>query len=123
MIFIKNINYVFIKLLIILFLLSVFSYVFYFSLNNIINYWTYSEIHINYSLGFSKRGLLGSMMLYLETIGFPKNIFFSLTFYLVTLCNIFLFLNLINKFKKNHIFFYIFFALNPALLLFTHLAL
>jgi hypothetical protein len=59
------------------------------------------------------------MMLYLESIGFPKNIFFSLTFYLVTLCNIFLFLNLINKFKKNHIFFYIFFALNPALLLFS----
>ena len=120
MTFIKNIDYIFfIKLLISLFLLSVFSYVFYFSLNNIINYWTYSEIHINYSLGFSKRGLLGSMMLYLESIGFPKNIFFSLTFYLVTLCNIFLFLNLINKFKKNHIFFYIFFALNPALLLFS----
>ena len=120
MIFIKNINYIFfIKLLIGLFLLSVFSYVFYFSLNNIINYWTYSEIHINYSLGFSKRGLLGNMMLYLDSIGFPKNIFFSLTFYLVTLCNIFLFLNLINKFKKNHIFFYIFFALNPALLLFS----
>jgi hypothetical protein len=59
------------------------------------------------------------MMLYLDSIGFPKNIFFSLTFYLVTLCNIFLFLNLINKFKKNHIFFYIFFALNPALLLFS----
>jgi len=110
MIFIKNINYIFfIKLLISLFLLSVFSYVFYFSLNNIINYWTYSEIHINYSLGFSKRGLLGSMMLYLESIGFPKNIFFSLTFYLVTLCNIFLFLNLINKFKKkSYIFLHIF---------------
>ena len=113
-------NYTFsIKLIIILYLLSVFTYVFYFSLTNIINAWTYSEIHINYSLGFSKRGLLGSIMLFLEEIGLSKKIFFSTIFYLATLCNIFLFLNLINRFKKNHIFIYIFFALNPALLLFS----
>ena len=109
----------FTKTTITLFLLSVFSYVFYFSLTNIVNYWTYSEIHINYSLGFSKRGLLGTIMLYLESIGIQKNIFFSATFYLITLCNIFLFLNLINRFKKNNLLFYIFFALNPALLLFS----
>jgi len=116
----NNINSIFFtKLIIAIFLISVFSYVFYFSLNNIVNYWTYSEIHINYSLGFTKRGLLGSIMLYLESIGISKNIFFSLIFYLLTLCNIYLFLNLINRFKKNHLFFYIFFSLNPALLLFS----
>ena len=116
----KRINFFFlIKLIITLFLVSVFTYVFYFSLTNIINYWTYSEIHINYQLGFTKRGLLGSIMLYLESIGIPKNIFFSITFYLITLCNIFLFLNLINRFKKNNLFLYIFFSLNPALLLFS----
>jgi hypothetical protein len=58
-------------------------------------------------------------MLYLESIGISKNIFFSFIFYLLTLCNIYLFLNLINRFKKNHLFFYIFFSLNPALLLFS----
>ena len=58
-------------------------------------------------------------MLYLESMGVPKNIFFSIIFYLITLCNIFLFLNLLNRFIKNHIFFYIFFALNPALILFS----
>ena len=116
----NNINSIFFtKLIIAIFLISVFSYVFYFSLNNIVNYWTYSEIHINYSLGFTKRGLLGSIMLYLESIGISKNIFFSFIFYLLTLCNIYLFLNLINRFKKNHLFFYIFFSLNPALLLFS----
>ena len=116
----KNINPIFFtKLIIAIFLISVFSYVFYFSLINIVNYWTYSEIHINYSLGFTKRGLLGSIMLYLESIGISKNIFFSFIFYLLTLCNIYLFLNLINRFKKNHLFFYIFFSLNPALLLFS----
>jgi len=107
------------KLLIALFLLSIFSYVFYFSLKNIINYWTFTEIHINYSLGFSKRGLLGSIMLYLESIGIQKKIFFSTLFYLVTICNIFLFLNLLNRLAKNHIIIYIFFALNPALILFS----
>jgi hypothetical protein len=116
----KKINYIiFTKLTVLLFLLSVFSYTFYFSLTNIINYWTYSEIHINYSLGFTKRGLLGSIMLFLENAGLSKKIFFSSVFYLTTICNIFLLLNLINRFKKNHIFVYIFFALNPALLLFS----
>ena len=115
-----KINHIFlIKFIIALFLLSVFSYAFYFSLKNIINYWTYSEIHINYSLGFSKRGLLGSLMFFFENVGLSKKIFFSSIFYLATLCNIFLFLNLINRFKKNNFFFYIFFALNPSLLLFS----
>lgn len=116
----NNIKYInFIKVLIYLFLISVFTYTFYFSLTNIINYWTYSEIHINYSLGFSKRGLLGSIMLYLEYYGLSKRFFFSIIFYLSTLFNIFLFLSIINRFKKNHICVYIFFALNPALLLFS----
>ena len=116
----NNIKYInFIKVLISLFLISVFTNTFYFSLTNIINYWTYSEIHINYSLGFSKRGLLGSIMLYLENYGLSKRFFFSTIFFLTTLFNIFLFLSLINRFKKNHICVYIFFALNPALLLFS----
>ena len=84
---------IFIKLIVILFLFLVFSYVYYFSLTNIINYWTYSEIHINYGLGFVKRGLLGSIMLYLESIGLSKNIFFASIFYLITILNIILFLN------------------------------
>ena len=58
-------------------------------------------------------------MLFLENAGLSKKIFFSSVFYLTTICNIFLLLNLINRFKKNHIFVYIFFALNPALLLFS----
>jgi len=113
-----NFNF-FTRLSIIIFLLSIFSYVFYFSLNNIINAWTFTEIHINYSLGFAKRGLLGTLMLYAESFGIAKNIFFSLVFYLVTLCNIFLFLRLLNSLAKNHIIIYIFLALHPALILFS----
>jgi hypothetical protein len=58
-------------------------------------------------------------MLYLESIGLSKNIFFASIFYLITLLNIFLFLNLINKYYKKNIFLYVFFALNPSLLLFS----
>lgn len=115
-----NINYkLSIKIVLFFILISIFTYTFYFSLTNIINYWSFTEFHINYNLGFSKRGLLGSLMLWLENLGIPKNIFFSTTFYLITLSNIFLFLNLLNRFKKNHLLFYIFFSLNPALLLFS----
>lgn len=115
-----NLNYNYsIKVLIYLFLLSIFSYIYYFSLNNIINYWTFSEIHINYSLGFVKRGLLGSLMLWFEGFGLSKKIFFSTIFYIFNISNILLFLSLLNRDKKNQIYLFIFFALNPALLLFS----
>ena len=84
-----NLNFCF-KILIYAFLLSVFSYVYYFSLNNIVNYWSYSEIHINYNLGFAKRGLLGTIMLFLEENGLEKNIFYSTLFYIFNLLNILL---------------------------------
>jgi len=58
-------------------------------------------------------------MLALEVIGISKNIFFSSIFYLMSFFNIFLFFYLINIFKKNNFFFFVFFSLNPALLLFS----
>lgn len=113
-----NLNFC-LKILIYAFLLSIFSYVYYFSLNNIVNYWTYSEIHINYNLGFAKRGFLGTIMLYLEENGLEKNIFFSTLFYIFNLLNILLFLKLLNRYNDDKILLFAFFALNPALLLFS----
>ena len=113
-----NLNFCF-KILIYAFLLSVFSYVYYFSLNNIVNYWSYSEIHINYNLGFAKRGLLGTIMLFLEENGLEKNIFYSTLFYIFNLLNILLFLKLLNRYNSDKILLFAFFALNPALLLFS----
>ena len=113
-----NLNFCF-KISIYVFLLSIFSYVYYFSLNNIVNYWTYSEIHINYNLGFAKRGFLGTIMLYLEENGLEKNIFFSTLFYIFNLLNILLFLKLLNRYNSDKILLFAFFALNPALLLFS----
>ena len=48
------------------FVLSLFTYLFYLSTQYIINFWTFSQAHINYSDGFVKRGLFGTIALYLE---------------------------------------------------------
>ena len=99
--------------------LAVFTSVYIFSLFKIINVWTYTESHINYSEGLVRRGLFGSIMIasnkYLHV---PIKYFFSSFFYLFTLINIFIFFLLIKQYSKNFIVF-TFLALNPALILFS----
>ena len=60
-----------------LFVLSIFSYLFYISTNYIVNFWTFSQSHLNYSGGFVKRGLFGTVSIFLED---NFNIKTSLTF-------------------------------------------
>ena len=48
------------------FVLSLFLYLFYLSTQYIINFWTFSQAHINYSDGFVKRGLFGTIALLME---------------------------------------------------------
>ena len=71
----KNIN-----LFSFIFYLLIFTYIYYFSLNNIINFWTYNELHINYSAGFIPRGFIGTIMLKLDALGFDKRLFYSSLF-------------------------------------------
>ncbi len=109
----KNIN-----LISFLFYFLIFTYVYIFSLNNIINLWTFNELHINYSAGFLPRGLIGTIMLKLDSLGLEKRIFFSSLFYIFTILNFLLFLNILKiKFKSALIF--IFFVLNPSFILFN----
>ena len=89
-IFNKNIN-----LISFLFYFLIFTYVYVFSLNNIINLWTFNELHINYSAGFLPRGLIGTIMLKLDSLGFEKRIFFSSLFYTFTILNFVLFINIL----------------------------
>ncbi len=109
----KNIN-----LISFLFYFSIFTYVYIFSLDNIINLWTFNELHINYSEGFLPRGLIGTIMLKLDSLGFEKRIFFSSLFYIFTILNFVLFLNIL-KIKFNNILIFIFFVLNPSFILFN----
>jgi hypothetical protein len=96
----------------------IFGSIFFLSLSYIINLWTYSEIHINYSQGFIRRGFLGQVMIILTDLGLPKKIFFSLLFFTFSIINCFIFLKIIkNKIKS--IWIIIFFSFNPALIIFT----
>jgi hypothetical protein len=99
-------------------ILSVFTFIFFFSVTRVINIWTYTEAHINYSEGFINRGLFGSLMLFSKKYFLIQTkYFYSAFFYFFSLINIIFFFYLIKQYQKNFIIF-IFLALNPALILF-----
>ena len=100
------------------FYISIFTYIFIFSLNNIINFWTYNELHINYSAGFVPRGFIGTIMLKLNSLGIEKNFFYSSLFYTFSIINIYLFLKIL-KLKFKNILIFIFFVFNPSFILFS----
>ena len=102
-----------------LFVIILFTYLFYLSTTYIINFWTYSQAHINYSAGFVKRGMFGTIALLLENnykIKFVNT--FNIFFIFFYLANIILFFLIIKQYSK---FFYIFIflALSPTLILFS----
>ena len=109
----KNIN-----LFSFIFYLLIFTYIYYFSLNNIINFWTYNELHINYSAGFIPRGFIGTIMLKLDALGFDKRFFYSSLFYIFSIINFYLFLKIL-KLKINSLLIFIFFVFNPTFILFN----
>ena len=101
------------------FVLSLFLYLFFLSTQYIINYWTFSQAHINYSDGFVKRGLFGTLAIFLENkfkIRFVNtfNLFF-ISFYLL---NVILYFIIIKKYINNHLLL-IFLALSPTLIIFS----
>lgn len=100
-------------------LISIFTFIYIFSLFRIINLWTFTEAHINYFNGFINRGLFGTLMLLSNKYLFiPIKFFYSSFFYLFSILNITIFFLLIKKFKKNYLIL-TFLTLNPALLLFS----
>ncbi len=102
-----------------LFVIILFTYLFYLSTSYIINFWTYSQAHINYSDGFVKRGLFGSIALLLESnfnIKFVST--FNIFFIIIYLSNILLFFLIIKQYSKFN-FIFLFLALSPTLILFS----
>ncbi|WP_440653708.1 hypothetical protein [Candidatus Pelagibacter sp. HIMB1506] len=101
------------------FVLSLFIYLFYLSTQYIINFWTFSQAHINYSDGFVKRGLFGTFAIYLENklqIEFINT--FNLFFIFFYLINIILYFLIIRKYIKYNLIL-IFLALSPTLIIFS----
>ena len=106
-------------LIILFYILVTYTSVYIFSLFKVINVWTYTEAHINYSEGLVRRGLFGTIMIASNKyLHIQIKYFFSSFFFLFTLINIFIFFALIKEYSKNFIIF-TFLALNPALILFS----
>ena len=80
------------------FVLSLFSYVYYLSLNFIINYWVFSQAHINFFEGYVKRGVFGSIMIFLENyLHIEASYTFSIFFIIFNTINIILFFKIIKQ--------------------------
>ena len=102
-----------------LFVITLFTYLFYLSTQYIINFWTYSQAHINYSDGFVKRGMFGTIALLLENNFNIKFINTFNTFFIIFyLANIIFFFLIIKQYSK-FFFIFIFLALSPTLILFS----
>ena len=99
-------------------IISIFTFIYAFSLKNIINLWTYSEVHLNYSQGFIRRGLFGEILFFLNSFGIKSNISFSTIFYLFHIINAFLFLKILNKITNNY-WYRFYFIFNPAFIFFS----
>lgn len=102
-----------------LFILSLFSYLFYISISYIINFWTFSQSHLNYSGGFVKRGLFGTIIIFFEdNFNIKTSLSFSYFFIFFYLLSILFYLHIIKEYISNKILF-TFLLLSPTLMMFS----
>ena len=79
----------------------------------------YNELFVNYSNGFVRRGLLGSILINIyQTFNIHPNVVIGFTFLTLYSLNILITLHLLKKYK-NFSLIYIFILLNPTLILFN----
>ena len=100
-------------------LYSALFFLFYFSFKTIIHHYSYSQLFINYSAGFVKDGLFGELIFNLKDLFYFEYIFsINLIFLILYIINFFIILTILTPLNSFSKLFFIFFALNPALLLF-----
>lgn len=79
----------------------------------------YNELFVNYSNGFVRRGLFGSILINIyQTFNINPNAVIGLTFLTIYSLNILIVLNLLKKYR-DFVLIYIFILLNPSLILFN----
>tara|TARA_B110000971_G_C20013766_1_gene502881 strand:- start:928 stop:2211 length:1284 start_codon:yes stop_codon:yes gene_type:complete len=82
------------------------------------NKWAYSNLLINYSAGFVRRGLFGEIFINIHDVFNVSSLYFFTTiFFIAYFLQIFFFYKILEKYK-NYKFFLTFVILSPALLLF-----
>jgi hypothetical protein len=95
-----------------------FVSIFILSYLKVINFWSFSQAHVNYFEGYVRRGLFGTIMLSSENFfGISTRFFFSSFFVIFYTINILLFLKLAAQYKDNKILIF-FIIFNPTLVLF-----
>jgi hypothetical protein len=110
----KNINY-----FAYFFLISSYLFVFYFSFKTVLHEHSYSQIFISYSEGFIKNALLGSLIFKIqELFNLDFKVIVNIIFLIFHFLNILLFLRILKPLINFNKIIYIFFLLNPALILF-----
>jgi hypothetical protein len=81
--------------------------------------WSFSQAHINYFYGFTKRGLFGTLMLLSENFfSISSKKLFAIFFIILTTLNIYLFFKIIKIYSSNFLLF-LFLSLNPTLIMFS----
>ena len=102
-----------------LFVLTIFSYLFYTSTSYIINFWTFSQSHLNYAGGFVKRGLFGTIsILFEDKYNIKTSLTFTYFFIFFYLLSILLYLYIIKEYISDKILF-AFLLLSPTLIMFS----
>ena len=83
------------------------------------NGFAYNELFVNYSNGFVRRGLFGSILINIyQTFNIHPNIVIGFTFLTIYSLNILIIFNLLKKYREFSLI-YIFILLNPSLILFN----
>ena len=115
----KNQNIIYYNFIFVLIFIIYVSY-FFKSFNNILgDGWAYNNLFINYTAGFVRRGLLGSIFLKLnDNYGVSPLNFFTITFFSCYFLQLFIYYKLIYKYKKYKLF-VAFLVLSPATILFN----
>jgi len=81
--------------------------------------WSFSQAHINYFYGLTKRGLFGTLMLLSENFfSISSKKLFAIFFIILTTLNIYLFFKIIKIYSSNFLLF-LFLSLNPTLIMFS----
>lgn len=97
-----------------------YSSIYVLSFIKVVNFWSYSQSFMNYSEGFIKRGMFGTLILFFENyFNITPRTFFSSFFVFFYSLNIFLFFSLLKKYSQN-ILLLIFLALSPTLIMFPY---
>ena len=111
----NNVN---IQFFLIALVISLFLPVYVLSYLKVVNFWSFSQSHIDYTFGLIPRGFFGEILNFFEKLGVTKRNSFAIIFIIINSFNILLFFQIIKKYFQNP-YLQVVLALHPILILFS----